>query len=250
VPRLGVDRVGGAPGGASRRRGVYLAVVTGRDHRSHRVRLRFPWLPDGDESGLARVLAPMAGGGRGAVFLPGVGDQVLVVFERGDVGRPIVVGGMWSAAQPPPESNRGGQNDVKTIRSTQGHEIVFDDTPGRARLVVVDARRATRIELDSSRGVTTISSQGDIVIKARGAVRFHGKAVVMTATGGLAASAGSRLEVGGGGFAIGASGALSLGAASINLNGGGPPSSVPLGAVDDAVATASRARGIGDRDKE
>src|SRR5690606_4786923 len=43
----------------------------------------------------ARVAVAFAGSERGMWMLPDVGDEVLVAFEAGDPGRPIVVGSLW-----------------------------------------------------------------------------------------------------------------------------------------------------------
>ena len=98
-------------GRAARRRGVYLAIVTANTDKGgadskYQVKVKYPWLPpseEGDEevSYWARILVPMAGASRGTYFLPEVDDQVLVVFEHGDLSRPIVVGGLWSNEQRP-----------------------------------------------------------------------------------------------------------------------------------------------------
>ena len=80
----------------SKIRGVQLAIVVdnkdGEGNPGYRVKLKFPWLSEQDSTFWARIAVPMAGSGRGAYVLPEIDDQVLVVFEHGDVNRPIVVG--------------------------------------------------------------------------------------------------------------------------------------------------------------
>ena len=39
----------------------------------------------------------------GSLFLPEVGDEVLVAFEHGDLRRPYIVGKLWNTTDPPPE---------------------------------------------------------------------------------------------------------------------------------------------------
>ena len=76
--------------------GVVIGIVTNNNDpdRLGRVKVRFPWLSGSTESHWARVATPMAGNGRGLYFLPEVDDEVLVLFERGDVRFPFVIGAL------------------------------------------------------------------------------------------------------------------------------------------------------------
>lgn len=149
----------GAGAAAGRVFGVVVGVVTSVDDPDAlaRVKVRYPWLSDDAESPWARVVSPMAGAERGMVFRPEVDDEVLVVFEHGDVRFPYVLGAVWNGVGGPP-AHRGadGANDIRMIRSRSGHEILFDDTDGSERIVIVDSSEKHRIEL-SSEGVVVIS---------------------------------------------------------------------------------------------
>ena len=68
------------------------------------MKLKLPWREPDFETDWARIVAPMAGGGRGAVFLPEVGDEVLVAFDRDDIRYPYVLGALWSKTDKPPEA--------------------------------------------------------------------------------------------------------------------------------------------------
>ena len=50
-------------------------------------------------------------------FLPEVGDEVLVAFERGDLRFPYVLGSLWNGKDKPPSTNDDGKNDVRMIHS-------------------------------------------------------------------------------------------------------------------------------------
>ena len=63
-----------------------------------RVKVALPWLSDDYESWWARVAQPGAGAGRGLVWLPEVGDEVLVGFGHGDVRAPYVIGGLFNGS--------------------------------------------------------------------------------------------------------------------------------------------------------
>ncbi|HEX8364263.1 MAG TPA: phage baseplate assembly protein V [Allosphingosinicella sp.] len=161
--------------------GVVSAVVSGNDDPEGlgRVRLSLPWR-DGFETGWARVATPMAGAGRGLYFLPEVGDEVLVAFERGDVNFPYVIGSLWNGRDRPPRTNEGGSNDVRTIRTRGGHTLLFDDgEEGRVEISLADGKSviihgdgiliddgANRIALDAKAGSVTIDAKQTLKLKA------------------------------------------------------------------------------------
>jgi uncharacterized protein involved in type VI secretion and phage assembly len=109
--------------------GVVVGVVTNNQDpdKLGRVKVRFPWLSQDDESYWARIAVLMAGNNRGAWFLPEVDDEVLVAFEHGDVRMPYVLGALWNGVDAPPRDNSDGKNNQRVIRSRSGHELVFND---------------------------------------------------------------------------------------------------------------------------
>jgi uncharacterized protein involved in type VI secretion and phage assembly len=143
--------------------GAVIAVVSNVDDpdRLGRVKVRYPWLKDESESPWARLVSFMAGAGRGAVFRPETGDEVLVLFEHGDMRFPYVIGALWNGKdEMPSERGADGDNAVRLIKSRSGHQIVIDDTAGAEKVTVHD-KTGNSIELSS----------GGIVINS-GAVRI------------------------------------------------------------------------------
>lgn len=148
--------------------GVVVAVVTNNQDPDgmHRVKLRFPWLNLADESHWARVVAPMAGNGRGAYFLPEVDDEVLVAFEQGSVEHPYVVGALWNGKDKPPENNSDGRNDNRSITSRSGHVVRLCDSDGDERVEIIDKTGSNRIVIHSADNRISIEAEGDIAIKS------------------------------------------------------------------------------------
>jgi uncharacterized protein involved in type VI secretion and phage assembly len=139
--------------------GAVVGLVSSIDDpdKQGRVRVQFPWLKEDVESRWARVVSFMAGADRGGVFRPEVGDEVLVLFEHGDLRFPYIIGGIWNGKDTMP-SLRGADagNDVRLIKSRSGHTIVFDDTAGSETITVSD-QSGNSVELSSS-GVVIKSS--------------------------------------------------------------------------------------------
>jgi type VI secretion system secreted protein VgrG len=51
----------------------------------------------------------LGGDKRGTLFIPRVGDEVLVAFLHGDLNRPVVIGSLYNGADKPPISLPGGE---------------------------------------------------------------------------------------------------------------------------------------------
>jgi phage protein D/phage baseplate assembly protein gpV len=164
-----------SPNRPERFHGVVLGVV--RDNNElrdippqtplGRVKVSFPRLSDDVTSSWAPCVRPMAGAGIGFYALPEPGDQVLVAFEDGDLGKPYVLGGLWNAEQPPPAINADGANTTRVIKSRAGHTITFDDTTAAGKLVIED-RAGSTITMNSLDGSMRISAAGDLTISALG----------------------------------------------------------------------------------
>ena len=61
-----------------------------------RMKVTLPWLSPDFETDWAPNIQFIAGQKTGAMFLPEIGDEVLVAFEFGDIRRPYVLGGMMN----------------------------------------------------------------------------------------------------------------------------------------------------------
>src|SRR5215831_107338 len=166
---------------ASKIRGAWLAIVVdnkdGDGNPGYRVKVKFPWLNEQETTFWARVAVPMAGPGRGTYVLPEIDDQVLVVFEHGDIDRPIVVGSLWSKKQEPVEVNQSGKNNTKLIKSRSGHRIIFDDKDGAEKIIIVDKTKKNKIVFDSANKIIKIESEGDIEVKAKANIILHSNAL-------------------------------------------------------------------------
>jgi uncharacterized protein involved in type VI secretion and phage assembly len=194
--------------------GVVVGIVTNNQdpEKLGRIKVKFPWLADDAERSWARVVSPMAGKERGMVFLPEVDDEVLVVFEHGDVNRPYILGALWNGVDLPPETNSDGKNNLRLIKSRSGHKIVLDDTEDAEKIAILDASEKNSITLDTKTNAITIVSEQDVVIKApKGKISLDCKELE------LKSSAAAKVESGAG-LDLKASGNLNVKGATINLN--------------------------------
>lgn len=152
--------------------GVVTALVTNLDdpEKQGRVKLKFPWLADSEESSWARVCTPGVGEAQGGIqWLPEVNDEVLVAFELGDFNHPYVLGGVWNGQNKPPETDvQNGKTEIRTIRTRSGHIIRMTDKDGEQKIELIDAQNHTSIIMDTQNKKITIKSEDKIDILAAG----------------------------------------------------------------------------------
>lgn len=184
--------------GPPRIHGVVIGLVTNtRDpDQLARVKLKFPWLSDADESDWARVATPMAGPGRGLQLLPEVDDEVLVAFEHGDPRFPYVLGVLWNGKDKPPQPNADGKNQVRVLKSRGGLEIRLTDEPGKEKIEILDASAKNRIVIDAAGKAITIAADGDVTISApQGTLKLEARTIEIKASGSGKLEAGAALDV-------------------------------------------------------
>lgn len=80
------------------------------------------------ETNWIRVLSPDAGGSeRGYIFVPEIGDEVMVQFEDNDPARPYCAGSLFT--EPAARGGLSG-NHLKSIITRSGIKIIFNDDEG------------------------------------------------------------------------------------------------------------------------
>ena len=132
-----------------------------------RVRVRMNWQTDGMQTGWVRVMTPDGGSSsdvksnRGFVFIPEVGDQVLLGFRHGDPARPYVMGSLFNGT-----TGSGGfaANHKKSLTTRSGSTVTFDDT---AHTILLQTTRANKIFIDELNGTITISSAEEVNVKTK-----------------------------------------------------------------------------------
>lgn len=152
--------------------GVTIGLVTNNKDPDGlgRIKVKFPWLSQTEESYWARVLSPMAGNDRGIYFLPEVDDEVLVAFEQGNMSLPYILGALWNGKDKPPFQNNDGKNNLRAIKSRSGHQIVLDDTEGEEKIIIQDKTGKNQIIINSQENQMDIKVEKDLTIEAKGKI--------------------------------------------------------------------------------
>ena len=228
---LGLASGGSRPGKAPS--GVVIALVNDVADPEHsgRVRLIYPWLSDDYVSDWARTVQPGAGKNRGNMFLPEVGDEVLVAFEQGDFSRPNVLGGLYNGV----DTMATGQGDLvdsgsgavnrRSLVSRLGHRIDLHDAAGKTEGVrLATSGDKLLINLDHVGTQITVHADGKVLVEGSKGVTIDASSADIDLKGGkisLSATNGVTVDGGGGPVSVTAGGQLSLSGATAKLEGSG-----------------------------
>lgn len=216
--------------------GLTIGIVTNskdEELKLNRVKVKFPYLSDADESQWARVVTPGGGNGRGFVHLPEVDDEVLVGFENGDLNKPVVLGGLWNGKDAPPlnatspDLFKSGKVSSRSWVSRNKHKItmVDDSDDGQAiKLELADTNSSVtlvqggqkdgvtitakdkQITITTNKATVELASSGDITLKGQN-VKIEASQDVSIAGLNVKIDAKTNLDLGG--------------KAAVNVKGGG-----------------------------
>ncbi|ALM52008.1 type VI secretion system Vgr family protein [Halomonas huangheensis] len=121
--------------------------------RLNRVKVQFHWDRDGqrdaNSSCWVRVGEPNASGRWGGVFVPRIGQEVIVDFLEGDADRPLITGRVYNGDQTPEWHSNGLLSGfkTKTYRGGKFNELVFDDATDQERVKLNSEHSKTQLNL-------------------------------------------------------------------------------------------------------
>ncbi|MBN2982779.1 MULTISPECIES: phage baseplate assembly protein V [Cohnella] len=204
--------------------GVMVATVTNIDDPDGlgRVKLKFPIRENEHETDWAPLVSLMTGSDMGTLFIPEVGDEVLVAFHLGYLDQPYVIGGLWNESRKPPAKHP--KNDIRKIRTRAGHEIVFQDTAEDGKItlktnkglkleiadqaesvtlatkndqqsVTLKGATANSIEIKAGTTKITLNNQGQITIDTNNSVSLKATQVSLEASAQMSIKAGATLDL-------------------------------------------------------
>lgn len=154
--------------------GAAWAVVTSVEdpEKLGRVRASLPAVGQVETDWMG-VMAPGAGSGKGFVFLPDVGDQVLVLFLGGGVSQGIVLGGLYGTHGAGDYGVEGSSIKRFILATPGGQTIKLDDTGSSIRF---ENKAGSFLEMTPDK--TLLHSAVDLDIEAPGrGVVIKGKTI-------------------------------------------------------------------------
>lgn len=153
-------------------------VVENKDEQKlGRIRVQFPWQEIQSKemkTPWLRIAVPYAGASKGYQFVPEIGEEVMVGFEMNNAERPYIIGSFYNGGNGKPDENwavsteeDGTTNNIKAIRTRNGHTIRFNDKGDAGLLEIYDNKNNTyHITLSADDKKITIYSAGEIEVVA------------------------------------------------------------------------------------
>lgn len=153
--------------------GLQIGVVDAFEadpDEQYRIRITLPAIDAEDGVVWARLATPDAGLERGFFFRPETGDEVVVGFLNNDPRQAIILGGMYSSTNTPPEdfASLSEDNINKGIVTKKGTKIGFVDNDKAS--VFIETASSNKILLDDDTEVIEIVDQ-------------HGNSITMSSNG-------------------------------------------------------------------
>ena len=156
------------------------AVVTDNQdpEKLGRIRVQFLWQKEQDDSLITpwiRIAQPHGGDNKGFYFIPEIDEEVMVGFENGNAEKPYVTGTLYHGNHCPDGNWYNKSNDIKAIRTRNGHTIEIHDEDNGGFIRIYDNEKENYILTFStdekliklqSTGNIELHAENDITIKA------------------------------------------------------------------------------------
>ncbi|MBC8085122.1 MAG: DUF2345 domain-containing protein [Hymenobacter sp.] len=187
-----------APAGASE---LAEVIDTHDPERLGRVRVRYYWPVENKqhaETDWLRVLTPYSGAGKGQLFTPEVGSQVLIGYQSGLAEQPYVQGNLFHAQNPQGASYSPANNGMKGIQTAGGNKFVMLEAQGAQKIFISNSnKKGTAIQLDfKGDGSVAITTDGPISLTAGGNITLEaGKNIELRAGGDISLAAQKNVSV-------------------------------------------------------
>ncbi|MDR2010225.1 MAG: phage baseplate assembly protein V [Bacteroidales bacterium] len=182
-----------------------------------RIRVQFLWQELVEDDTLLtpwiRIVQPHGGDNKGFYFIPEIDEEVMVGFENGNAEKPYVVGTLYHGKQRPGDNWYNDTNDIKAIRTRNGHTIeIYDEGEGgyikiydneKENYILTYSTDEKLIKLES-KGNIELYAENDIIMEAKNNInmkagvdmnREAGENIAETAGNNISVSAGENISV-------------------------------------------------------
>lgn len=157
-------------------------------HNLGRVRVRYYWpvrTQADAETGWVRVSTPYSGNGKGQLFVPEVGSQVLVGYEQGQAEFPVVLGNLFHPQNPQQAKYTTPQNHLKGMQTAGGNKFVMNEIAGAQTILISNSNnKNTAILLNFKEdGSVDIKTNGPINLTAGADITLASKKSIVLQAG-------------------------------------------------------------------
>jgi type VI secretion system secreted protein VgrG len=143
-----------------------------------RIRVRYYWPvaePAEAETGWVRVSTPYSGNGKGQLFTPEVGSQVLVGYEHGLAEFPVVLGNLFHPKNSQNAKYTFPQNNLKGMQTAGGNKFVMSEVAGAQTILLSNSnKKGTAMTI-------SFAGDGSVHIQSEGPVTVNGSVITLGA---------------------------------------------------------------------
>lgn len=208
------------------RRGLAIGKVTRLDEdpdQRPRIQVEVPEFDEGKEPIWAQLGLVYASTNAGLMFLPEVGDEVVLGFLDDDPSQAVILGSLHNPKTYPPEGFAGydAENNTKAIVTRSNIKVTFDDDK---KILTLDTPGGNKFVLDDEAQAVTVEDQGgsSVTLNSGGITLDSSADIAITASGGVSITAGSDVSISGVNVkAEGSSGFTGSGGGSAEVSAGG-----------------------------
>jgi type VI secretion system secreted protein VgrG len=218
-----------------------------------RIKVQFHWdrkgKKDENSSCWIRVGQLWAGAQWGAVFIPRIGQEVIVAFLEGNPDRPLVIGCVYHQSNQPPldlpgEKTRSTVKSDSTIGGGGFNEIRFEDKKGQEE-IYIHAERNQTIQVGGDEN-HTVNHDRTITIMNDSTRMVKGKqdTTVMQAVT-VQCLQGVTVTIGPSGLTVSSAGPISVTAPSVTVSAGSITLATPVVQVAGIVQCTTLVASVG-----
>jgi uncharacterized protein involved in type VI secretion and phage assembly len=148
--------------------------------RLGRVRVRYYWpvaKPADAESAWLRVSTPYSGDGKGQMFTPEVGSQVLIGYEHGLAEFPVALGNLFHPQNKQSKLYSPPSNNLKGMQTAGGNKFVMSEVAGAQSILLSNSnKKGTSILVNfAGDGSINITTNGPINITSGDSIAMEAK---------------------------------------------------------------------------
>ncbi len=134
-----------------------------------RVRVQFLWQQENDlTTPWIRIAQPHGGDNKGFYFIPEIDEEVMIGFENGNAEKPYVIGTLYHGQQRPGNNWPNDSNDIKAIRTRNGHTVEIHDVADGGFIRIYDNEKENYIlTFSTDEKLIKLESTGNIELYAK-----------------------------------------------------------------------------------
>jgi Rhs element Vgr protein len=200
---------------------IQPAVVTDNNdpERLGRVKVKFFWQTEGDDFPWLRLIHPYGGKMEGSdqhgfYFIPEIGDEVMIGFENDNPDKPFVIGNMYHKNSKP-DHWHDADNNMKSIRTRNGNQIIFSDENGSEEIRILNANdNSPTNEISLS-----MSNSGKITIKSEGELEISAESIKISARNDITVDSGQKTKFTANDYQLDANNGIQMSGQQLELEG-------------------------------